>query len=178
MHGHRQCARTWTARPLLLVLILLIISLIATEIIDEQRIPTVERSLQDVVDPTAGVVATDEHRDEEKQFKTMTVGAYNDGEVYCLNNGTQHEGDKCNENNEYFVLRKRTKVFTIPDIETLEALVGFKIDPNNVSWIPEVDPALLAAPTTEQVKEPLQSLKKNADNPDELETDLDWFDIT
>ena len=170
MHSHRcQCATKWTARPLLLVLVMmLIISMVSTEVVEEHRFL---RSLGQENE------ATEEHVAEDKQYKTMTVGA-DGGKVYCLNNGTQRAGDQCNESNEYVVLRKRTQIFTIPDIETLEALMGFKIDPNNVSWIPELDPALLTAPGTEQVQEPLPSLKKYADNPDELETDLDWFDLT
>ena len=151
-----------------------IISIISSEVIDEHKFL---RSLGQENEATPGAIATEEQLAEGKQYKTMTVAA-DGGKVYCLNNGTQKAGDLCNESNEYVVLRKRTQIFTIPDIETLEALMGFKIDPNNVSWIPELDPALLTAPGTEQVQEPLPSLKKYADNPDELETDLDWFDLT
>ena len=180
MRCHRRYVATWSSRQLFFILIILVTSNVTTtEMIDEQTMSnssttTDEKSLEEpiVADPTTGSTSIEQHHDGGKRLKTMTVGTYHD-ELYCLNNGTQHTGDICNESNEYIIIRKRTKILTIPDVETLEALVGHKVPPSsNASWIPVVDPELLAAPSTEEGFEPLQSLKKYADNPDEYDPSL------
>eukprot|EP00596_Hydrurales_sp_CCMP1899_P002138 CAMPEP_0119047136 /NCGR_PEP_ID=MMETSP1177-20130426/51145_1 /TAXON_ID=2985 /ORGANISM="Ochromonas sp, Strain CCMP1899" /LENGTH=481 /DNA_ID=CAMNT_0007021279 /DNA_START=290 /DNA_END=1735 /DNA_ORIENTATION=+ len=96
--------------------------------------------------------------------KKVTIGIYND-EIYCLNDSSQYENDAsdCHERSKYVILRKYTKIFTIPDFVTLKALMDKTDDPNKFSKIHEIDPALLADPSTEIVLEPLTTLKQNGD---------------
>lgn len=101
----------------------------------------------------------------------MIIGTYND-KVYCLYNGTQQYGDTCNENSAYVVIREYTKVLTIPDIETLKVLVSSVDDPFNVSRIHMVDPDILTASNTEEIIEPLLSLRNGAND---IYTSLDEF---
>lgn len=75
-----------------------------------------------IFNTTTGAAATKLQYDEKNGYKTMTIGGYND-EVYCLNNAAQHDGDDFNNNSACIIIRKYTKVFNIPDIQTVEGLV-------------------------------------------------------
>ena len=124
--------------------------------------------------------------------KSLKVGVGND-EIYCLNEGTMTDGKLSCNDNKFVLVHTTYEVRTIPDIDTLEALVRQKVpilflslrillpnsilifshqvDATNVSWIPPASPGLLDHPGT-IMGPPLQSLRKAANDADE--SDLDW----
>jgi hypothetical protein len=167
----------YTIRPRFITLITLVISIISLRYAVGQTISNFsvkfnETSLKGIpiINTTTGAAATKLQYDEKNRYKTMTIGGYND-EVYCLNNATQHDGDDCNNNSAYIIVRKYTKVFNIPDIQTVEGLVRSTDDP--LSRIYTINSTLLTAPSTEEIFEPLLSLKRVG--PCDVYTDLDEF---
>jgi hypothetical protein len=148
---------------MIIILIISIMSLGYTvgQTISNFSVKSNESSLKGIaiINSTTGAAATKIQYDEKNRYKTMTIGAYND-EVYCLINATQHDGDDCNNNSAYIIIRKYKKVFNIPNIQTVEALVRSTDDP--LSRIYTIDSILLTAPSTEEMFEPSISLKRAA----------------
>jgi hypothetical protein len=157
IHFQRIIKEMYAVRPLLMILIKLLMLIIS--------ITSLERAVGQTISKCSAMSFNSTIKGVEilqkKKYKTMTIGTYND-EVYCLKSATQHDGDDCNENSAYIVLRTYIKVYKIQDIQTLKALqVSFAEDYQNVSQIHTIDPAILTAPDTEEISEPLLSLKQD-----------------